>query len=214
MTGGNERGTELNERVAINDNFIVPSMTSHSAGGAIRDDAISHSDAADAQVTDEIIHGADSVSLKSVEISLDTPPRSPMKSPVHDHAYSSEDVMLSPAHTESSFSVIQDHPLLAKQLDKRSSPSEAPPAATTGDAHTTTAGAPSVSSARTSMAPSLTSTLASEAESTTSITSSVSVAKKVRPESVIIDPGSARLILGLAVVDFNHLVSPLFNASV
>ncbi|KAF8318471.1 hypothetical protein DL93DRAFT_2054522 [Clavulina sp. PMI_390] len=54
----------------------------------------------------------------------------------------------------------------------------------------------------------MSSTFASRRESTTSITSSVSIAKKMRPESVVLNPGSAKLILGLAVVDFNHLLGP------
>ena len=187
-------------------------MTSHSAGGAIGDDVGLHADSTKAQATNETAHDADSASLKSVEIPLDSPPGSPLKSLAHAHALSSEDVILSPAHTESSFSMTRDLPLLTKGPDAGTKlpRSEVPPLTTpTEDAHATTAQAPSTSSTRTSMAPSLASTLASEAESLTSITSSVSVAKKVRPESIIINPGPTRLILGLAVVDFNHLVSPI-----
>jgi hypothetical protein len=188
-------------------------MTSHSAGGAIGDSVGLHADYTEAQATTEAVHDTDSPSLKSVEIPLDSPPRSPPKSSAHARILSSGDPIPSPAHTEASFSAIQDHPVLAKGFDAATKPprSEVPPTTSTEDAHATTAEAPSTSSTRTSMAPSLASTIASEAESITSITSSVSVAKKVRPESVVINPGPTRLILGLAVVDFNHLVSPIIN---
>lgn len=66
---------------------------------------------------------------------------------------------------------------------------------------------PSFTSSRASVAPSLASTLLSEPDSVTSVTSSVSIAKKIRPESILIDTHGSRLILGLAVVDFNHIVS-------
>lgn len=186
-------------------------MTSHGAGAAIGDNVGLHADSTEAQATGETVQDADSASLKFVETPLDSPPRSPLTRTAHDYILSSRDVVLSPAHTESSFSMFQDHPLSAKELDNKLPQRDAHPAAATEDAHATTAGAPSISSTRTSMAPSLASTLASEVESATSITSSVSVAKKVRPESIIINPGSARLILGLAVVDFNHLVSLIID---
>ncbi|KAF8340671.1 transport protein Avl9-domain-containing protein [Cantharellus anzutake] len=51
-------------------------------------------------------------------------------------------------------------------------------------------------------------TRASTSESTLSSTSTSSIAKKLRPESLIIDPKVPKLIIGLAVVDFNHLVGP------
>src|SRR5258708_23300174 len=47
---------------------------------------------------------------------------------------------------------------------------------------------------------------ASTAASVVSSTSTSSIAKKVRPESLVIDPKVAKLVIGLAVVDFNHLV--------
>ena len=47
----------------------------------------------------------------------------------------------------------------------------------------------------------------SDMSDTVSVTSTTSSARKARPDSVVIDASGGPLILGIAVVDFNHIVS-------
>lgn len=48
-----------------------------------------------------------------------------------------------------------------------------------------------------------------------SITSFASTSsRKARPESLLINPTTEPLVLGVALVDFNHLVRPLFRGSI
>lgn len=157
-----------------------------------------------------VLGDSDTESVRSVEISLDSSPASPSKTQTSPLSLSSEHATPSSA-LRSSFSAVQEHPLSPKEIENKTAPVEPPTSPVIANVPQTAPPAPSISSARTSMAPSFASTFASEHESVTSVTSSVSVAKKVRPESVVIDPGSAKLILGLAVVDFNHIVSIPFE---
>jgi len=48
----------------------------------------------------------------------------------------------------------------------------------------------------------------SDSESTTSM----SMARKARPESVLLQPPPGKLVLGIALVDFNHLVRHLYTS--
>lgn len=189
-------------------------MTTHSADAHLDDDVGDHVGDISPSLEPEHVIGDDdeTSSLRSVEISLDSSPASPTKSDQRSRPISSEHAIASPFQT-TRFSVAEEHPLSPRESDNKPTAVEPTVLPPVPDVLSKAASAPSVSSARTSVAPSLASTFASEHESITSITSSVSVAKKVRPESVVIDPGSAKLILGLAVVDFNHIVSPIFPHS-
>lgn len=163
---------------------------------------------------------ADTASQPSIDIPLDSPPESPRitssvsvrseLSQKSQYISGSEDPLIPNTHFQQHTSPksstylrnvtaqslyegaeVQDFEVISKPSE--SLPTERPESL-------------SANLARASMAPSLASTHVSEPDSIISTTSSSSYARKVRPESLILDPRVAKLIIGLAVVDFNHIV--------
>ena len=162
---------------------------------------------------------ADTASQPSMDIPLDSPPESPRitsslsvrseLSQKSQYILGSEDPLISHTHTQrqtsiesSTYPLSVTNPILYDEAEAQNFDVVSGP---TVSSQTELPESPSVNS-RASMAPSLASTLVSEPESMTSTTSSSSYAKKIRPESLILDPRVAKLIIGLAVVDFNHIV--------